>query len=153
MPSRGFSRERRAALPAVSTRSPLVTLYPTTPYPATWHPSLYAPPVVSHIGAPYDHRRERRLAVPDRAPGHGQARAGRARDGARPRRERRGPLGERRGRDRRDPAPRDAPAAHSRRLAQRGPDRARDRHARRGTDPARRADAAAAHDRIDRPLG
>src|SRR5439155_844633 len=83
-------------LPAVGARSPLVTLYPATPYPATCHPPLYAPPVVSHIGAPYDHRRERRLAVPDREPGHGQARTGRARDGARPRRERRGPLGARR---------------------------------------------------------
>src|SRR6266704_331368 len=153
MPSRGFSRERRAALPAVSTRSPLVTLYPTTPYPATWHPSLYAPPVVSHIGAPYDHRRERRLAVPDRTPGHGQARSGRARDRARPRRQRGGPLGERRGRDRRDPAPRDAQAAHPGGPPERGPDRARDRDAGRGTHAARRADAAAAHHRIDRPRG
>src|SRR5881396_3156642 len=34
-----------------------------------------------------------------------------------------------------------------------GPDRARDRDAGRGTHAARRADAAAAHHRIDRPRG
>src|SRR5256885_16595900 len=62
-------------------------------------------------------------------------------------------LGERRGRDRRDPAPRDAQAAHPGGPPERGPDRARDRDAGRGTHAARRADAAAAHHRIDRPRG
>src|SRR5207302_306105 len=83
----------------------------------------YVTDAISHIGAPYDQRREGHLAVPDRAPGHRQARPGRARDGARPCRQRRGPLGERRGRHGRDPTPRGGPAAPPRGVAGRGPER------------------------------
>src|SRR5207302_235049 len=91
---------------------------------------------------PYGHRR--RVAVPHRASGHGQARAGRARDGARPRRQRRGPLGERRRWDRRRAAPGHAQAAAARGTAQRGSHRARHGDAGRRADAARRPHPAAA---------
>src|SRR6266480_4624689 len=84
------------------------TQYPTTQYPTTQHPTTRyphnassrqrltgqrltpqrisrrctPPPPRGILVPPYGHRR--RLAVPHRASGHGQARAGRARDGARP---------------------------------------------------------------------
>src|SRR5438132_29809 len=87
-------------------------------------------PVIAYWSPSYGQHRERRLGVPDRAPGHGQARPGRARDRARQVRESRGLLGERGRRDGDDPAARGGHAATAGRVAERRADRAGDRDAR-----------------------
>src|SRR6266480_389695 len=137
------------------TRQHPTTQYPTTQHPTTRYPHNASsrqrltgqrltpqrisrrctpPPPRGILVPPYGHRR--RLAVPHRASGHGQARAGRARDGARPSGQCRGPLGERCRRHRRRATPRHPQAAAARGAAQRRSHRARHGYARRRADAA-----------------
>src|SRR2546427_355441 len=114
------------------------------------HPRIayWCPPAPRHGS-----RHEASLDLQDRASGHGQTRTGRARDGARALRKRRWLLGERGGRDRRDPAARRAEAATAGRAPHRGSDRARHGDARRRADPARGAEPAAADEWWDSGRG